>query len=278
MVGAATLGAGGLFYGRGIEPDWMDVTRLDLTPPRLAARFDGYKIVQISDLHADEWMTPKRLSQAIQTVNDLNPDLVCITGDFVTSSQNGLPESSPKDLLPRLTATLKKLKSPDGVVAVLGNHDHWSGVDGVRRVVRESGITELGNGVRSIRRGDSELHLAGVDDVMEGRDRLGRVLDKLPASGAAVLLAHEPDFADTSAATGRFDLQLSGHSHGGQVRVPFLGAPVLPPLDRKYPLGLYEVGGMMQYTNRGLGMLPPRVRLGCRPEVTVFTLRAPGDR
>jgi predicted MPP superfamily phosphohydrolase len=88
-----------------------------------------------------------------------------------------------------------------------------------------------------------------------------------------VLLAHEPDFADTSAATGRFALQISGHSHGGQVRLPFMRL-VLPQLGEKYPMGLYQVGGMYQYTNRGLGMVSPRVRFNCRPEITILTLQA----
>jgi predicted MPP superfamily phosphohydrolase len=85
-------------------------------------------------------------------------------------------------------------------------------------------------------------------------------------------LVHEPDFADVGAQTGRFDLQLSGHSHGGQINFPLLGPPLLPPCARKYPLGRYQVGEMNLYTNRGLGMVPPKVRINCRPEITVFTL------
>jgi hypothetical protein len=118
------------------------------------------------------------------------------------------------------------------------------------------------------------LHIAGVDDVWEEHARLDMVLEQLPADGAAILLAHEPDFADESAATGRFDLQLSGHSHGGQVIYPFGGPPILPTYAKKYPVGRYQVSGMIQYTNRGLGMIPPHVRFNCRPEITVFTLSA----
>jgi predicted MPP superfamily phosphohydrolase len=128
--------------------------------------------------------------------------------------------------------------------------------------------------VHTLERGGSLLHIAGVDDVWERQDRLDLVLDRLPAEGGAILLAHEPDFADTSAATGRFDLQISGHSHGGQVIAPFAGPLRLPHLGRKYPLGLYRVGDMLQYTNRGVGMVYPYVRFNCRPEITLFTLRA----
>jgi predicted MPP superfamily phosphohydrolase len=102
------------------------------------------------------------------------------------------------------------------------------------------------------------------------------LLAGLPEHGAAILLVHEPDFADHSAASGRFDLQLSGHSHGGQVIIPFIGPPIVPYLAQKYPLGLYQVQNMLLYVNRGLGMARLKVRFNCRPEITVITLRAGG--
>jgi len=174
----------------------------------------------------------------------------------------------------QLAETLGALTPRDATVAVLGNHDHWVDSVWVREVLRDGGIGDVGNGIYPVERGGWTLHVSGVDDVMENRDRLDTVLDRLPEAGSAILLAHEPDFANVSAASGRFDLQISGHSHGGQVRLPFAGAPVLPPLGREYPAGLYEVGGMLQYTNRGLGTIAPNVRLNCRPEITVFDLGA----
>lgn len=157
-------------------------------------------------------------------------------------------------------------------VAVLGNHDHWTNAAAIRDVLRDSGIIDLNNDIYTLEKEGALLHLAGVDDIWENKHRLDVVLEKLPESGAAILLAHEPDFADESAATGRFDLQLSGHSHGGQIRLPLLGAPVLPALGQKYPSGQYQVGSMIQYTNRGLGMVFPTVRFNCRPEITLLTL------
>ena len=144
----------------------------------------------------------------------------------------------------------------------------------VRRILRESGIIEVGNSIHTIRRGESLLHIAGLDDYWEHKDRLDFVLKNLPPEGAAILLIHEPDFADISAATGRFDLQLSGHSHGGQVILPFFGPLVLPLYARKYPLGIYRVGQMFQYTNRGIGTIPPAIRFNCRPEITLLTLKS----
>ena len=143
----------------------------------------------------------------------------------------------------------------------------------VRRVLAASGVAELCNAVRTLHRDGAALHLCGVDSALEGASCSGRILERLPEEGAAILLAHEPDIADEVAATGRFDLQLSGHSHGGQMGLPLLRFPLLPKLSRKYPVGLYRVGKMFLYTNRGLGA-HPRFRFACRPEITVFTLRA----
>ena len=270
LAGAAALvGAGGLLYAREVEPRRLEVVRLDLTLPRLAAAFDGYRVVQIGDLHLDDWSRPARLDRIAEMVNAERPDLVAITGDFASYSARRLATG-------RLVGALRRLSAPDGVLAILGNHDYLTDVKLIRQCIREAGLTELINGVVTLGRGGSELHVAGVDDVMEGRSRLDLVLGKLPEDGAAVLLAHEPDFADVAAATGRFDLQLSGHSHGGQVRVPLLGRAMLPPFSQRYTRGLHRVGGMLVYTNRGLGTVHARLRVGCRPEITALTLRSPG--
>lgn len=240
-----------------------------LVLPRLAPEFDGYRVVQIGDIHLDDWTKPERLHGIARLVNAQGPDLIVITGDFASYSAYRLDER-------RLVEALGNLKARDGTLAILGNHDYLTDVALIRRCVREAGITELINDARTIRRGAAGLHVAGVDDVMEGRSRLDLVLRKLPEVGAAILLAHEPDFADVSAATGRFDLQLSGHSHGGQVRIPLLVRLALPPLSQRYTSGFYRVGGMMQYTNRGIGFVNLRLRFLCRPEITVLTLRSPG--
>ena len=267
-AGAALAGAGGLLYAREVEPRRLEVVRLGLNLPRLAEAFDGYRIVQIGDLHLDDWSKPARLHRIAEMANAEDPDLIAVTGDFASYSARKLDTE-------RLVGALRRLRAPDGVLAILGNHDYLTDVKLIRRCIREAGLTELLNEVVTLGRGDSELHFAGVDDVMEGRSRLDLVLRDLPRSGAAVLLAHEPDFADVAAATGRFDLQLSGHSHGGQVRVPLLGRAVLPPFSQRYTRGLHRVGGMLVYTNRGLGTVHARLRFGCRPEITALTLRVP---
>lgn len=265
-VGSALLGAGGLLYARE-ETRRVEIKPVTLTLRRLAPEFDGYRVVQLSDIHMDDWIEPKQLSRMVELVNGERPDLIAITGDFLSySTGQFVPQ--------RLTEMLGGLKARDGVVAVLGNHDYMADAALVRRCISAGGTTELINDVRTVRRGDAMLHVVGLDDVMEGRSRLDLVLEKLPERGAAILLVHEPDFADVSSATGRFDLQLSGHSHGGQVRLPLLRSLALPPFSRRYINGLYAVGEMIQYTNRGLGSVSLRLRFLCRPEITVFTLRS----
>jgi predicted MPP superfamily phosphohydrolase len=271
-VAAATaiLGAGWLIYAREVETRRVEIKHVTLTLPRLAPEFDGYRLVQFGDLHLDDWTRPGRLSWITRKVNEQRPDLIAITGDFASYSAEEFDAR-------RLIDALRALRARDGCVAILGNHDYLTDVRLVRRCIRESGVTELINDVRSLKRGDAALHIAGIDDVMEGRSRLDLVLERLPESGAAILLAHEPDFADVSAATGRFDLQLSGHSHGGQIGVPLIRRLVLPPFSQRYIRGLYELGVMVLYTNRGLGFVHLRLRFLCRPEITVFTLRSPAE-
>jgi predicted MPP superfamily phosphohydrolase len=174
-----------------------------------------------------------------------------------------------------LEKAFARLQAKDGVFAVLGNHDHWVGAERVRGLLDRCHVRELRNDVVTLRRGGAVLHLAGVDDVMVHQDDLAQVLARLPAEGPALLLAHEPDFADRAARAGRFGLQLSGHSHGGQVVLPGLGSLVRGPYCWKYPVGRYRVKDMTLYTNRGLGSNMWWVRINCPPEIARITLRTP---
>jgi uncharacterized protein len=253
-----------LYYVHDLEPSWIEVRSVSLSLPHLAREFSGYRIVQLSDIHADRWMTAQRIQKVVDRVNQMSPDLVVLTGDFVTRNA--------EEYTPNLKV-LKALKPIDKTLAILGNHDAWTNPDLVQQTLEAAGIDVLANQVVTLDRGSQQLHIGGVDDVWAERDRLDKVLATLPAKGAAILLAHEPDFADTSAATGRFDLQLSGHSHGGQVRLPFM-KKFFPPLAYKYPMGQYQVGSMIQYTNRGLGSSGIPIRFNCRPEITIFTLKS----
>jgi uncharacterized protein len=251
-------------YSHKIEPMWFEINQLDLTLPKLDRAFDGYRIVQISDLHAGDGIDRAHLEKVVAAVNAQNPDLVVITGDHVSRK--------PKQHVDLLD-TLAKLHPRDRTISVLGNHDVYNDPTPIRKALQQAGVTLLENTIYTIKRDRATLHIAGVGDVFAERARLPEVLALLPATGAAIMLAHEPDFADEAAATGRFALQLSGHSHGGQIRLPFYDG-YLPEFARNYPLGRYQVGNMIQYTNKGIGTIKIYARFNCRPEISVFNLVA----
>jgi hypothetical protein len=268
-LSAFTLGSSVLTYGAFLEPEELEVAEVKLKLPRLSSKFPGFRLVQFSDLHMGGWMNGERLRVVVDVVKDQQPDLVVITGDFFSGPVWNEKLARAAD---ELVTELSRLTADCLTLGVLGNHDYWSDAQEVRAALKRCGVIDIGNAVYSLERRGEHLHIAGVDDIWYGHDDLDRVLSELPETGEAILLAHEPDFADRSAETGRFGLQLSGHSHGGQVVLPLIGAPVLPRLAHKYPSGLYRVGEMWQYTNRGVGMVDLSIRLNCPPEITVFTL------
>lgn len=247
------------------RPGLIDRTELELAFPGLPAGFDGYRIVHLSDFHMGTWMNRARLEGIVELVQGLAPDLVAITGDFVSYTLD--------EPLEQLAEILPRLQAPDGVYAVRGNHDCWTDPERVSGVLARAGIAELRNDCVRIAGRDGAFYLAGVDDAYDGRADLGALTGRLPSDGLAILLAHEPDFADEAAATGRFALQLSGHSHGGQLVFPLLGPLFLPHLAKKYPRGLYRVGGMRLYTTRGLGTTALQLRFRCRPEIVLLRLK-----
>jgi predicted MPP superfamily phosphohydrolase len=243
----------------------FEVVPIAVPMPQLHPAFDGYRIVHISDLHLGQWLTGERFQGVVDLINRQSPDLVAITGDFVSYALTPVAED--------LACSLERIRPRDAAVAVLGNHDHWVGAEEIRKILRASNIVELNNDVFTLKRETAELHIAGLDDVIVDRHRLDIIMKKLPPSGPAVLLVHEPDFADVSAKTGRFSLQLSGHSHGGQLVIPRLGTPFRGYYFKKYPLGRYQVAEMVQYTNRGLGTNLFWSRINCPPELTVISLQ-----
>jgi len=271
MLSILLAGMTGLGYASLVEPSWLVVEQIKLTLPRLSSKFSGFRIAQISDIHLGGWMNKERLTQVVETVISQTPDLVVMTGDYVIGHNW---HGDVNATLTVLREEISKLTSRFLTLSVLGNHDHWLNAAVVQTSLNACGVIDIGNDVFSLDRGGSKFHIAGVDDAYVEHDDLKLVLEKLPEHGAAILLVHEPDYADLSSETGRFELQLSGHSHGGQVVLPFFGPPILPKFAEKYPSGLYKVNNMYQYTNRGVGMTNPTIRFNCRPEITVFTLES----
>lgn len=249
------------------DPDFFEITQIPISLPNLDPEFHGYRIVHISDIHMGTWMNIDRLEGVVELVNAQEPDLLVITGDFVTHTIDGMIDA--------MVNPISRLCAKDARLAVLGNHDHWSSAQEVRRLLRLSGIRELRNEHHTVHRENSRLYIAGLDDAYNSNDRLDKVISELPEDGATILLVHIPDYADISAKTGRFGLQLSGHSHGGQIILPWIGSPVLPPFGKKYIRGLYQITGMAQYTTRGVGTSTVPIRINCPPEITVLTLHSP---
>ena len=269
FLGVAGAGVAAVAAGAGwatlVEPNWPVVERHEIRLARLPARLDGLRIAQLSDIHLSPLVTQDDLMRAVTLVNRQSPDLVALTGDFIWRDAGFAAE---------LIEPLRQLAAPLGVFAIFGNHDHWHGADRVVAALAAAGVTLLVNQATRLPT-DAPLWLGGLDDVWERRQDIRATLRDVPLDDCTVLLCHEPDYGDEVAAY-PVDLQLSGHSHGGQINLPLVGPPVLPWLGRKYPAGLYQVADLQIYTNRGIGLIAPPVRFNCPPEVTVLTLRAGG--
>jgi len=257
------------------EPNRPRLVRIEIPLSRLARALDGFTIVQLSDFHYDPYFSVVPIERAVRISNDLSPDLVVLTGDFVSVPALGGAKTARKAAEQAVPCVqiLQALRARHGVWSVLGNHDAFSDPQHIEAALQRGGIPVLRNAAIPVEREGRKLWLAGVEDVLRGDADLSEALRGIPSGDPIVLLAHEPDFADLVA---RYpvDLQLSGHSHGGQVRFPLVGAIYLPPLGRKYPLGLRQIDRLTLYTNVGLGTLQIPVRWNCSPEVTLITLRS----
>ena len=272
-VAAAGAGVAGVWGLK--ESNHPLVTRIEIPLARLPQAFDGFTIAQLSDFHYDEVFSAKPIRKAVELVNGLRPDLIALTGDFVTVPWFPEDVSARKKFSQTAepcAAILQGLQAPMGRFAILGNHDAASDPAQVIRALHDHHLPVLMNHAVPLERGKHRIWLAGIDDVLEGRPDVAAALANIPSNEMTILLAHEPDFAN-EASIAPVDLQLSGHSHGGQVWIPGIGAPWLPPLARRYPRGLYQVGNLTLYTNIGIGTIHAPVRLNCPPEVTLITLR-----
>ena len=248
------------------NPAKIDLVEIDIELNNLGWNFHNYRILNLTDIHLGQWINPEFLDDLIDYVNTLNFDLVTLTGDYFSYNIDDYDDALEK--------SLKKLTPADGKFGVLGNHDHWMDAEKIRKIFKNSDIYDLSNNAVTLIRGDDKLNLAGVDSYTVCADDLDKVLPKLEQDTPTILLVHEPDFAQQSYQTGKIDLQISGHSHGGQFIIPtFETTPFRGPNSTKYPVGLYQVGDMIQYTSKGLGTNSFRIRVNCKPEITIITLK-----
>lgn len=276
------LGAlGFLVYSGEIERHWLEITRRDARIPGLPADFDGLKVVQLCDIHLDEFTEPFFLRDAIRHINQLEPDVIFLTGDYVTrpiGHRFGFNKFAIGAAW-QCANILQGLKCRR-IYAVLGNHDVLVGPKEVSAALSDNGITVLRNSYVPLERGNSRIWLAGLDDPVSGDPipdlAIPSTIRNIPHE-PVVLLCHAPDFARSLCAlpAGQaVSLMLSGHTHGGQIRLPLVGPVVLPIGGRLFPEGPYRLGRMQLYVNRGLGTVGVPFRLDCPPEITLHTLRA----
>lgn len=268
--------AGLALYSGGLERHWIDVTQRDMHLRGLPSSFDGMRVVQLTDIHLDEFTEPFFLREAVERINRLQPDAIFLTGDYV--SYGIAPRKFAIGSAWQCANILSELHCQQRY-AILGNHDALLGEKQVTEALRANGMTVLNNTYLPIERGGERIWLVGLDDPVAGSPNpdaaIPRSIRNVPHE-PVIVLCHAPDYADDLLAhpAGKsVGLMLSGHTHGGQIRLPFIGALELPPMGKKYIQGWFGLGNMQLYVNRGLGTIGVPFRFDCPPEITVMTLR-----
>jgi predicted MPP superfamily phosphohydrolase len=244
------------------------IVRQQIPVANLPTAFDGYRIVQLSDIHCGPFTPARRVDRWVDRANRLGGDLVAVTGDLITSG---------RDYTQAVAESLGRLRAPDGVYGCMGNHDYFTDGEAFVRLLEDNGLILLRNRGLKLEREGQAIYLAGVDDTWTGRANIATALHDREARAPVVLLAHDPAMFARAAKHG-VALTLSGHTHGGQVAFPL--APKRWNLARfmtPFTTGVYRLGPSFLYVNRGLGTTGPPVRLGVRPEITVFTLTPAGE-
>jgi len=261
-VAGGLVAAGGYLYANN-EADEPEVSHVQIPLPRLETALDGFTIAVLADFHLYPLTQLDLIKKAVTMTNTLKPDLTVLLGDYVWRDVEAIYDLAP---------VLAGLDARHGVFATTGNHDYWTDIEVITKGLKEAGLPLLINQGVPISIGKKGLYLAGLDDGWSGEPDLQATMQHLTPAATTVLLAHEPDLADKYSLDERIALQLSGHSHGGQVRFPGVGALILPYLAWKYDMGLYKVNDMWLYTNRGLGVTNEPVRFNCPPEISKITL------
>jgi len=249
-----------------IEPRLLSVEKIRIPIQGLDPAFEGFRIVQLSDFHCGPWIDPHFVRDAGKRAMEQKPDILVYTGDFVEGRQYRIPD---------LRTELDHLKAPNGVLGVLGNHDGWAGTNEVVREVERAGTLDLLVNRRVIvERGGAALAFVGLADLWTGKTDLPTAFKGIPKDVPRILLQHNPDYANDMEPGQRVDLQLAGHTHGGQLRTPWGYAPKLPSrYGNKFREGLVQGTQHQVFVNRGIGgVVPLHPRLFCLPQISVIEL------
>lgn len=262
--GAVAVSPAGVFaYGAAIGKERYEIVEHTITLPRLSPRLHGLRIVQLTDIHVGNFMKQDKLEWYVRAVNDLQPDIVALTGDFIGSSPH---------FIPACAAALEKIEAREGVFACLGNHDYWVGARSVTEALESAGVQVLRNEAHTLVLKGVPLNIAGVDDPWRGMTDFDQALSMVDANAPTIMLCHQPDLFPAIVQRG-VDLTLSGHYHGGQVKLQLLGMTVSPAhLISEFVEGHYSHGRSQLYVSRGIGITGPPVRLNAPPEITLLHL------
>ena len=272
IAGSVAATAALTLYANQVGRHELEILEPTFFIPRLPPAFDGFRIVQFSDIHLEDYTEDFFLQQVIDRVNALNPDLLLITGDFV--SRGPLAVEYSFAAASRCAELFRGLACPQRF-GILGNHDANVGARVVRDHMENNGLPILVNQFVRIEREGQHIILSGLDDAANGCPNLSLAVPEKP-DAPVILMVHEPDYILNIAAHRRaplIDLVLSGHTHGGQIRIPGFRPLALPPFGKLFPEGRFQIGRLQLYVNRGIGTVGVPFRLNCPPEITVATLR-----
>jgi predicted MPP superfamily phosphohydrolase len=273
IAGSLTAASTLALYSNEIARHDLEVTQRTFFIRNLPPAFDGFRIVQFSDIHLEEYTEDFFLKKVIARVNALNADLVLVTGDFV--SRGPLPGDYSLAAAARCGELIGTLTCPQRF-GILGNHDVAVSARIVRGHMEDNGLPLLVNQYTRIERNGQHIFLGGLDDCTGGKPDLAEAVPERP-DAPVIVMVHEPDYVVNIAGPGRgelVDLVLSGHTHGGQVRIPGFRPLALPPFGKLFPEGHYVIDRLQLYVNRGIGTVGIPLRLNCPPEITVATLKA----
>lgn len=273
LAGTTIAAAGLAVYAGEVERHILRTVERTVSIRNLPAPFHGFRIAQLSDFHIHNFDESFFIRHAVERVNALAPDMVALTGDFITTGNN-LETALKQGHANQCAELLSAIRCPLRFCS-MGNHD-TPAKNAVPDALRQNHLQLLRNSYTAVDRRGERLWIAGLADAYYDTPNLGLAIPKRKPNEPILLLGHEPDFADVVAAeAGTVDLMLAGHTHGGQVRIPFLPPVLLPAMGEKYVEDLHRVGssGMQIYVNRGLGCMHLPFRFNCPPELTLLTLQ-----
>lgn len=260
------LSGGTYYYARELEPAMLTTHQVALSSPKIPASFKDFTIIQFSDTHVGFQYSLEQLNELAHKINQYSPDMIVFTGDLVDAPDQFNWHGE-------LVSILSSLKAPYGKWWIYGNHDHGGyGTEIVKDKMEEAGFSLLMNEHTIINKNNESITIAGLDDVILGNPDPQTALRGIQEDNFTLLLVHEPDYADAIRQY-PVDVQLSGHSHGGQVRLPWIGHIYTPAFAEKYVDGKYQITPDLQlFVSRGVGTTRLPYRFLCKPEITIYKL------